>query len=267
MDHVHAHLRAYLRDIAALPGGRLDEEGGMLWCRTQIPWPMFNGAIATPEVGPCDAGRAVAALAGAGLPWFMWVLPETPASVVDAAAGAGAKGFDLQAPWMQARIADLAEPELPGGVTIEEVRDEAGHRLWAAALREIYEFPELGEQAWTMPGELCGWSDLPWRQWIAFVDGEPAAVTLLYCGGGVAGLFGVGTKKAMRRRGLGRLVTLLPLKESGAQLAGFFSTPDGGRLYRSLGFEPRGWVSRWLGGLPDPGALAHARGSTGPDAS
>lgn len=44
----------------------------------------------------------------------------------------------------------------------------------------------------------------------------------------------------MRRRGLGRLVTLLPLKESGAQLAGFFSTPDGGHLYRSLGFQPRG---------------------------
>ena len=210
----------------------------MLRCRSQIPWPVFNGALATPALGPCDAERAVAPLAGAGLPWFMWVLPDTPASVLDAAARAGAIEFDRQAPWMEARIADLEEPELQAGVTIEEVRDEAGHRLWAATLREIYEFPELGEQAWTMPGELCGWSDLAWRQWIAFVDGEPAAVTLLYCGGGVAGLFGVGTKKAMRRHGLGRLVTLLPLKESGEQLAGFFATPEGGHLYRRLGFEP-----------------------------
>jgi hypothetical protein len=268
VHHVHAHLRAYLSDVAALPGGHLDEDRGMLWSRTSIPWPMFNGAIATPELGPGDAAeRAVASLAGAGLPWFMWVLPDTPASVLAAAAQAGATEFDHQAPWMEARIADLEDPELPSGVTIEEVRDEAGHRLWAATLREIYEFPKLGEQAWTMPGELCGWRELPWRQWIAFADGEPAAVTLLYCGGGVAGLFGVGTKRALRRRGLGRLVTLLPLKASGEPLAGFFSTPEGAHLYRSLGFEPRGWVSRWLGGLPDPEPLKHARGSNGADAS
>lgn len=261
---MHAHLRAYLTDVAALPGGHLEENGGVLWSRTPIPWPMFNGAIATPALGSCDAAeRAVASLASAGRPWFVWVLPDTPASVLDAAARAGASEFDDQAPWMEAAIAGLEDPELPPGVTIAEVRDEAGHRLWAATLREIYEFPELGEQAWTMPGELRGWRDLPWRQWIAFADGEPVAVTLLYCGGGVAGLFGVGTKKAARRRGLGRLVTLLPLKESGEQLAGFFSTPEGAPLYRSLGFEPKGWVSRWLGGLPDPQALARARGATG----
>ena len=153
-------------------GRPLDEDGGMLWSRTRIPWPMFNGAIATPALGPETAERAVAELAGAGLPWFAGA-PDTPASVVDAAAQAGAIEFDHQAPWMEARIADLEDPELPAGVTIEEVHDEAGHRLWAATLREIYEFPELGEQAWTMPGELCGWSDLPWRQWIAFVDESP----------------------------------------------------------------------------------------------
>jgi hypothetical protein len=100
-----------------------------------------------------------------------------------------------------------------------------------------------------MPGELCGWTGLPWRQWIAYADGDPAAVTLLFCGGGVAGLFGVGVKPALRRRGLGRLVTLLPLKESGETLAGFFSTEEGEPLYRSLGFQTRGWVTRRLGGV------------------
>ena len=262
MRHVHAHLRAYLRAVGGLPGGAVEEDDGVLWCRSTIPWPMFNGAIATPELGGCaSAGDVTAALAGGGLPWFMWVLPDTPAHVVEAAARAGASEFDHEAPWMEARIADLDEPELPPGVTIEEVSDQAGHRLWAATLREIYEFPALGELAWTMPGELLGWRDQPWRQWIAFAGGEPVAVTLLFCGGGVAGLFGVGTKAAARRRGIGRLVTLLPLKESGEELAGFFATPEGEPLYRALGFETRGWVSRRLGGFGDPDALASARGA------
>jgi hypothetical protein len=110
-------------------------------------------------------------------------------------------------------------------VTIEEVTDEAGYRLWAATLREIYAFPALGEAAWVKPAELLAWRDVPWRQWIAFADGEPVAVTLLCCGGGVAGLFGVGTKPSVRRRGIGRLVTLLPLKESGEDLAGSSRRP------------------------------------------
>jgi hypothetical protein len=67
----------------------------------------------------------------------------------------------------------------------------------------------------------------------------------------------------MRRRGIGRLVTLVPLAESGEELAGFFSTREGEPLYRSLGFERRGWVSRWLGGRLDPDAIARARAATG----
>jgi F0F1-type ATP synthase membrane subunit c/vacuolar-type H+-ATPase subunit K len=251
VEAAQRHLRAYLGAVASLPGGELQERGGVLWCRTTIPWPMFNGVIASPELGACDAVQpALEALAAGGRPWFLWQLPDTPEDVLAAAVHAGASDFDRRAPWLEAEVAALEDPALPGGVTIEEVTDEAGHRLWAATTREIYGFPPLGEQAWAMPGELTGWRGLPWRQWIAFADGEPAGVTLLYCGGGVAGLFGVGTKAAARRRGIGRLLTLLPLKASGEERAGFFATAEGEALYRTLGFERRGWVSRWLGGLP-----------------
>jgi hypothetical protein len=54
-------------------------------------------------------------------------------------------------------------------------------------------------------------------------------------------------------------VILLPLKESGEELAGFFSSPEGELLYRSLGFPPRGWVSRRVGGMPEPEAIETAR--------
>jgi hypothetical protein len=240
----NAHLRAYLSSVASLPGGELHERDGVLWCRTTISWPMFNGAIGSGEA----AADAVRSLVEGGRPWFAWELPDSEPGLVEAATQAGARQFD-RSPWMQARIADLAEPELPAGVTIEEVEDEAGHRRWAATMREIYGFPELGEHAWTMPGELLGWTGLPWRQWIAYADGEPAGVTLLYCGGGIAGLIGVGTKASARRRGIGRLVTLFPLKRSGEEVAGFFATEEGMHLYRALGFQENGWVSRWLGGL------------------
>src|SRR5918999_3580850 len=67
VDPTHAHLRAFLGAVAGLPGGALSERDGVRWCRTPIQWPMFNGVIATPELGSCDAaGEAGAALAEAG---------------------------------------------------------------------------------------------------------------------------------------------------------------------------------------------------------
>jgi GNAT superfamily N-acetyltransferase len=253
VDRKHAHLRAYLKAVAGLPGGELREEDGVVWVTTGIGWPMFNGALAVPDSASYDgAGVAVADLAQVGAPWFLWTLPDTPPAVIEAAAAAGATEFDNEATWMEAAVADLDEPSLPPGVTIEEATDEAGLRRWAATVREIYGFPVQGEQAWVEPAERCGWSGLPWRQWVAFLDGEPVGATMLFCGGGVAGLFGVGTKESARGRGIGRLMTLLPLKQANEPIAGFFSTEEGEPLYRSLGFEPDGWVTRWLGGMPAP---------------
>jgi hypothetical protein len=215
MDRVHAHLRAYLEAVASLPGGELSVRGGIVQSTAPIGWPMFNGALAVPEAGSCDAAAEVAgALAALGRPWFWWALPDTPGDVLEAAAAAGAADFDQQAPWMEARIADLPE------------------------------------RAWIEPARLLGWRDLPWRQWTAFLDGEPVAVTLLFYGGGVAGLFGIGTKPSARRRAA-RDAT--PAQECGEEWAGFFSSPEGEPLYRSLGFAERGWVSRWLGGFTGKG--------------
>ena len=52
--------------------------------------------------------------------------------LASAAARAGAAEFDQHAPWMEARIADLPEPEVPPGVTVEEVVEKTGAKLEVA---------------------------------------------------------------------------------------------------------------------------------------
>jgi hypothetical protein len=256
----HPHLREYLAAVGTLPGARFCEEDGIAWCTAPIGWPMFNGVLATPEGLPATAERAIGEVVAHGLPWFLWELPDTPPAVVDAATAAGAERFDDRAPWVEAQVAGLPDPAVPAGVTIEEVVDEDGHRTWARTLRECYGFPPAGEEMWLEPGRLCGWTGLPWRQWVAYADGTPVGVAMLFCGGGVAGLYGVGTLERARRRGIGRLLTLVPLKDSGQPVTGFFATPDGLALYDTLGFEPNGFVTRHLGGMSAPPELDAARG-------
>ena len=159
---------------------------------------------------------------------------------------AGLVALDRDMPWEEVDRASLPAVKLPPGVRLEEVLDEPGHRTWARTLGEVHGFPPGGEQAWVEPGRLSGWDRMPWRMWTAFDDNEPVGVTLLFCGGGVASLIGVGVTDDHRRRGIGRALTLLPLAEADEDVAGVFSTADGAGLSRSLGFRPRGRLTRWL---------------------
>ncbi len=244
MTHLEAHVRAWISAVAELPGARIHEHGDVLWVRTGIDWPMFNGGTGG-DPGAVEA--ALEDLQREGRPFFWWGEPRGGAAVLRAA---GLVALDIDMPWEQCERASLPEAELPPGVRLEEVRDEAGHRTWARTLAEVHDFPPGGEQAWVEPGRLAGWAFLPWRMWTAFDDNEPVGVTLLVCGGGVASLVGVGVTADHRRRGIGRALTLLPLAEAEEDVAGFFSTSDGAGLYRSLGFRPQGKLTRWLWAPP-----------------
>lgn len=244
-----------------MPGARFSEAGGVSWVTAPIGWPMFNGLVVEAQAADSAIGDAIEGLAAGGRPWFLWATPDTPPSAARIAAAAGAERFDDRAPWMTASIGSLPALTVPAGVSVDEVHGEAAHREWAATLRACYGFPAAGEEAWTAPGELCCWTGLPWRQWTAHRDGEALGVAMSFDGNGIAGLLGIGTIERARRQGIGRAVTLRPLHESANSVAGFFSTPDGLPLYRGLGFEARGWVTRYLGGsLAGAGGLARARG-------
>ena len=249
MSHLEAHVRAWLSAVAELPGARIHEHGDVLWVRTGIDWPLFNGGTGG-DPGAVEA--ALEDLQRAGRPFLWWGEPRDGAKVLRAA---GLVPQDMNMRWEQCDRAALPEAELPPGVRIEEVRDEAGHRTWARTLAEAHALPPGGEQAWVQPGRLAGWTHLPWRMWTAFDDNEPVGVTLLVRGRGVASLVGAGVTEDHRRRGIGRALTLLPLAEASEDVAGLFSTTDGATLYRSLGFRPQGMLTRWLWAPPAPSTV------------
>lgn len=250
MDGARAHLSGWLRSVGGLPGAEVREDGGVVWVTSGIGWPMFNGAVALdPEPERGSVAAALGALRSAGLPWFWFELPDTPSWVLADVSAAGGSVFDSRSPWMECARSSLpAVAELPG-VRLEEATDEASWRRWASTLREIYGFPEAGAASWAEPARRLGWRGVPWRAWTAWLDGRAAGVTLLIDAGGVASLLGVGVFEDLRRRGLGRLLTLAPLAQASSPVAGFWATQMGAPLYASLGFRENGWITRWLGGM------------------
>lgn len=229
---IRAHLTALLEAFGSLPGATYADDGGVPRSATPIAWPFFNGLLPRPDA---DAAAVQEALATLPRPFFLWELEDSPPVPRD-----GMHPLFGREPWMAARIDALPDAPLPAGVTIAEV----GGRAWSEAMGAAYGFPRAGIDAWARPSELT--DELPWRTWMARLDGEPIGTSMVFVGGGVAGLYAVGTMAAARRRGIGRLLTVHPLRASGAEVAGLFASPDGAALYRTLGFEETGWLTRHI---------------------
>jgi predicted GNAT family acetyltransferase len=82
------------------------------------------------------------------------------------------------------------------------------------------------------------------RVYLAKLDGEPVASASTHVHMGAAGVFGVGTLPAARRRGIGTAITAFALRDRRAEadLAWLHPTDMGRAMYEAMGFLP---VSSW----------------------
>jgi GNAT superfamily N-acetyltransferase len=83
----------------------------------------------------------------------------------------------------------------------------------------------------------------PFRFWVAYLSGQPAAACESFLGAGVAGIYAVVTRAAYRRRGIGTAVVraaLLNARAEGYRVATLQASEQGQRIYERLGFTTCG---------------------------
>jgi ribosomal protein S18 acetylase RimI-like enzyme len=243
---IEENLFSLFRAIGRLPGGRLEESEEMLWFSTGLPSPMFNGVARTQVL--------TASPALFDRPFFWWTGPQSsPPDLDDRLATAGLQESGRDWPGMAMALEDIDEEQAaPPGVEIEPARTEAGLELWGRIYCAAHDLPPWSADSWIEAARRLGFRDLPWEHWTALFDGEPAGVGLSHTGGGVVGLYGIGTLPSARRRGVGSALTLVPMlaaRDDGFGAAILHATPDGVRLYPRLGFREYCTIGRFLGGV------------------
>ncbi len=120
---------------------------------------------------------------------------------------------------------------------ITRVSDEQQLKTWLRAMT-------IGSEGLTL---LLGMvtrhgftEDTAIHYYLGVINSQPVATSLLFLGGGVAGIYNVATIPGARRQGIGTALTVVQLLDARAQgyrIGILQSTPMGFNLYRRLGFR------------------------------
>lgn len=240
---LEANLReGYVRFGRGL-GAEFHEEQDALWFVTGLPFQVPNGVVRF-DVAPEMAGTRIDTLlreyAARRAPSCWLVTPSTHPT--DLSARLQERGYFSEfAPGMAADLdaVDLSVP-LPPGLRIEPVTDTNTMAVWVHVLAVGSPVPSEVERLLLDWLARSGFHPDPAAHFfLGTLDGQPVATSLLFLGGGVAGIYSVATIPDARRRGIGAAMTLAAMREGqalGYRVAGLQSSEMGLNIYKRLGF-------------------------------
>lgn len=252
------NLYALFDAMRTLPGTASEHSDGV---RKHLAFPfnpMFKGAHAMHEGDTVDEGsieRTIDWFRARSAPFAFWWVDERdqPANLGDRLVAQGLAPWEVDAPCLVAEL-DAMRYELlervPDGFSMRRVDDEKALNDFVAAFVAGMEVPEWAGQAWLEATRAAGIDHSPWKPYVGYLDGQPVASNMLFCGAGVASVFGVATIPSARGRGIGAAITLIAYQDAlqmGYRYGVLFASEMGLPVYQRIGMRAVGTgISRYL---------------------
>lgn len=245
VDAVEANHATFITMRRSWPAAAVHDEADMVWSMTDIPFTVYN-AVARARLRPSEVDSVINAIVAMGsergVPIGWCVGPGTRPG--DLGTQLERHGFQPEPP-QPAMALDLARVDgavlPPPGVTITEVGDGHALEVWCRTLGTGFGLPAAADKPnFDMLMAVGLGKDAPMRHYLAWLGGAPVATSSMLYGGGVAGIYDVGTLPEARRRGIGAAMTLTPLidaRRAGYRVAVLEASEMGAPLYRKLGFR------------------------------
>lgn len=191
------------RSARALTGGLLVEGDGLLLTAIpDVPW-VTGAAVTRPPRDPrAMLARARAFFEQRGLAWNLIAAGETAEAIALAAEEAGLTPGEREPGMLLTPLAGSV-PEVPG-LVVREVRDLAALEMFIVTLAAGFGGGEETYRRLYQPGVLQSSGR---TLYVGELDGGPVATAVRGSGFGIAGIGGVSTVPAARRRGIGAAIT------------------------------------------------------------
>lgn len=237
--HIDRAFRAILRGEGVTTTGRV------ITLVTGEAHPFGNFACVTDPADLESIDEAVRSLNGCGGPSAVLCAGDAPAAC---AAHLAAAGYTIPSPMpcMAVEIERLRETPLAPGFEFIRVCNAAHGEAWAEAFGAGYELPPRTGAAWGPNRAGVNYAaDTPLEYFGIVKDGRIVCTSVVYYHDGVAGIYGVSTLPAERRKGLGAFATAEPLRRALGRgyRVGILQASQAGRpVYQRIGFQEFGGV-------------------------
>lgn len=226
-------------------GAVVHDEPELLWFLSGLPIHLANGIVRTHFPSDMEEEafeERLKRLTAHHVPMAWLIGPST--CPTDLGSRLEKRGWmhDDDAPGMAVDLRSLDEHlSLPSQLTIQRVSDGETLKTWLRIMTVGSEIPEEGLTLLLEMATNHGFKeDAAVHYYLGRLGDMPVATSLLYLGGGVAGIYNVATLPEARRQGIGGALTEAPLLEArawGYRIGTLQSTPMGLNLYRRLGFR------------------------------
>ena len=217
----------------------------IFWSITSIPFALFNSVIRarlTPDV-VLDTIEAVASRGRSrNVPVLWWTSPTTRPYNLGKYLIKNDFRYIGDSPGMAIDLHNLNENYQPQPeLTIQTVDTPDSLRMWSDILTTGFSLPDFAGNAFFDLFSGIGLGEhLPVRHYIGWLKEKPVAVSSLFFGAGVAGIYNLTTIPSLRRQGIGSAMIMKPLREARAMeyTTGVLQASEMGlSIYRRLGFK------------------------------
>jgi hypothetical protein len=250
---IKANWREYYHYLGRAPNAELHAGPDLTWLLTGIP-DTFNNVVLETRLPPDGAGelidQALTHFRSRNVRRLSW-WTEEGAQETDLNKQLVAHGltFEEGGTGMAADLALPIDVPMPGDLTIAPVENKETLKQWAHVVNTGFGLPVWSEPIWSaLFADLA--FELPLRNYLALLNGQPVGTSQLFLGAGVAGIYNVTCLPEARGRGVGAAITLAPLLEArqlGFHISILQASHLGYNVYRRLGFQDLGKLShyRW----------------------
>jgi GNAT superfamily N-acetyltransferase len=217
----------------------------LVWFYTGIPAALFNGVPFAQLEGPgavrATVDRLQAEIDRRGEPALWWVGPQSRPEGLGSLLERHGLQPGGEVPGMAVDLASVDDaPQLVSGLAVQQVTGREMQALWAQTAALGTGFSGHAADALSrIEADLADPQYRAQRRYIGYLDGTPVATSALVLESGVAGIYAVATLPQARRKGIGTLMTALPLLEAkamGYRVGVLQASPMGYPIYRKLGF-------------------------------
>jgi GNAT superfamily N-acetyltransferase len=241
---LESNMIAFWSTYGRANGSILHAATNVVWFYTGIQVPIFNGVLSA-KLNPYDVKEVIDSLQAKideqGAPALWWIGPlSSPDNLGSLLEQRGLHPAG-ENPGMAMNLALVdRKPETMANLTIQKVTNPEMQALWAQIAAIGTGFPDVAAEAMVrLEADLADPQYKAQHRYIGFLDGTPVATSAMVLDSGVAGIYAVATIPEARRKGIGRIMTVIPLleaREIGYRVGVLQASSMGHSTYRKIGF-------------------------------